>query len=297
MISVCIPTFNYNITGLIIELVYQCKNETIQIEILVADDASTDLIIKQQNNFVKTLPNVELFELERNIGRAAIRNLLAEKATNENLIFIDADSALNHDFLKKYISCLPTQLAIGGTTYQTSPPDNEFYLRWHYGCKREKKDASIRSKAPYKSFAANNFLIKKELFLSIRFDENIKEYGHEDTIFGYEIKKRQIDVVHINNPVFHIGLEPAEVFIAKTLLAIENLLLLYNKHNTDADFIVDNQLLKVYEKISKNILRKPITKILSWLKPYFNRQLLSPTPKLLYFDLLKLAHILELSQR
>ncbi|MBK9012976.1 MAG: hypothetical protein IPM82_02230 [Saprospiraceae bacterium] len=62
----------------------------------------------------------------------------------------------------------------------------------------------------------NNFLIPRQLFLEIQFDETLRQYGHEDTLFGMELARRQVPIVHIDNPLEHIGLEPVDVFLRKT---------------------------------------------------------------------------------
>ena len=70
----------------------------------------------------------------------------------------------------------------------------------------------------------NNFLIRKQAFLSIRLNERIVGYGHEDTLFGIRLKENSVIVKHINNPVVHIGLEDFDEYFEKTLEGLKNLL-------------------------------------------------------------------------
>ena len=81
----------------------------------------------------------------------------------------------------------------------------------------------------------NNFLIKKKAFLSIRLNESIIGYGHEDTMFGVRLKENNVMVKHINNPVIHIGLEDFDEFMEKTVQGLHNLLFISHVadiHNT-----------------------------------------------------------------
>ncbi|MBN2166778.1 MAG: glycosyltransferase family 2 protein [Marinilabiliaceae bacterium] len=298
MISVCIPTFNYNITNLVFSLIEQCNNEKYNYEIIVIDDASTNNQIKEQNKIISEFENIQYIELNHNIGRSAIRNLMAQKAQYDYLVFIDADSAIPSGFISNYINnTTNNDVIVGGTSYGSKPKNPSLYLRWLYGVKREVKSDDIRSQNPYKSFTANNFLVNKKLFLDIKFDESLREYGHEDTIFGYELKKRNINIYHINNPLVHLGLEPSLIFIAKTLQAVENLFYIYQSNKNNSQLIEDNKLLLILKRIEKNPMRKLITSILIKSKPLFLGILYSTKPSLIALDLLKLAYILEISSK
>ena len=57
----------------------------------------------------------------------------------------------------------------------------------------------------------------------ILFDESLKQYGHEDTLFGLELKRRGIPVLHIDNKLTHLGLEDAKDYLQKTETALRTL--------------------------------------------------------------------------
>ena len=78
MLSILIPTFNYDITALVVEVHKQSKSCNIVFEILVFDDASTDLEVRKNNASINTLENTSYTILKSNIGRSAIRNKLAK---------------------------------------------------------------------------------------------------------------------------------------------------------------------------------------------------------------------------
>ena len=67
MLSILIPTFNYDITALVVEVHKQSKSCNIVFEILVFDDASRDLENKKNNASINTLENTSYTILKSNI--------------------------------------------------------------------------------------------------------------------------------------------------------------------------------------------------------------------------------------
>ena len=99
-LSILIPTFNDLCVNLVEGLRLQAEETGIAYEILVADDGSTDEDVVRQNNVISQWPNCRYLRHTDNIGRAAIRNLLARTAQHEWLLFIDSDMTLiRPDFL------------------------------------------------------------------------------------------------------------------------------------------------------------------------------------------------------
>ena len=89
MLSILIPTYNYNIFPLVTELVNQAKVLKIEFEIITIDDGSNQFQI--ENHKINHLENCSYTVLSNNIGRSSIRNLLAKKAKFKWLLFLDAD--------------------------------------------------------------------------------------------------------------------------------------------------------------------------------------------------------------
>jgi glycosyltransferase involved in cell wall biosynthesis len=198
---------------------------------------------------------VRIITSERNIGRAAIRNRLASEAKGDYLLFIDADAMIPgtaEAYLLKWIPMLGHSSVIcGGTLYHDSPPgDPDRMLRWRYGKWREQKKASERNKHPHRSFSAFNVLIEKSVLAKIRFNEELRQYGHEDTLFGYQLNKAGIDITHIDNGLMHEGLETNLEFLEKTRLGIENLSMLCDVVTDKKTFSNTVLLLNAYNKLS-----------------------------------------------
>ena len=212
MISILIPTYNYNATDLVHELNRQCLKEAIPYEILVYDDGSKSEENKI-NTEINTLDNCRFKALENNIGRSAIRNLLASHARYKSLLFIDSGTVpLNTNFIKNYVEHIQYQVVTGGMVATKAPPKKPYKLRWLFTKHREAK-----------TLCSSNFLIQKQTFLQSPFNASITKYGYEDVLFYSKLKEKGIPVKIIDNPVVHAHDDDANTFIAKTETALENL--------------------------------------------------------------------------
>ncbi|NJK95989.1 MAG: glycosyltransferase [Bacteroidales bacterium] len=227
MISVCIPVYNVNIQNLISCFVLQVQKLEIPCELIIADDCSHSWINNLNRKHAEQF-GVRYFSLPENIGRSAIRNFLTHKAQYSNLLFVDCDSGIiNENYLKMYIPyCGKNLVVYGGRVYQSQKPDKQFRLHWNYGRLRESRPLKERELYPTRFFQTNNFLIERNILLKFPFDENIKHYGHEDTLLAVKLFQNDIKVVHIENPVLHEGLERDSDFISKAESAIRNLIII-----------------------------------------------------------------------
>ena len=114
---------------------------------------------------------------------------------------------------------------------------------------RESKTLRQRQKAPNRSFMSNNFLIRREILSKFPFDERITQYGHEDTLLGFVLKKNGIEITHINNPVLNGELEINSEYLRKNAESIKNLGAILEYVEYDQEFIKDIGLLQFYQKI------------------------------------------------
>jgi len=261
-ISLLIPVFDYDI----VTLVHSMKSALGKVpefyEILIGDDGSSVEYRKKYKSLEGD--GVRVIYSKRNIGRAAIRNRLALEAKGDYLLFVDADVMLPgtaEAYILKWLPMLgKSRVIIGGTLYRDCPPgDPDKLLRWKYGKVKEQKKAAVRNKNPHAGFSTFNVLIEKSVFSRIRFNEELKQYGHEDTLMGYQLKKASIEVLHIDNGLFHEGLESNKDFLIKTKLGIENLSKLYDSVTDKGAFSETVRILKFYNKL--RLLR--LTRILA----------------------------------
>lgn len=290
MLSILIPIYNFNVVDVVMELKKQAEKNDIPFEILCFDDASSDH--KEANSKLKNETHVRYQELKANIGRTKIRNILVEEAKYNNLIFLDCDIAITKtNFLAAYTPYLNSgHIVCGGVAYEKEEPIKAQQLRWKYGRNREEKNASIRNQSPYQSFTAFNLLAPKKIFQRIAFNEKIKGYGHEDTLFGIELKKDGITVAHIDNPIIHLGLDNEQTFIQKTEVGLQNLYTLIQENKINKD-------VKLYRYY---LICKPslfLTKfIFTVMKKWCKNRLTKGSNSLLLFDLFKLSYLLTLKE-
>jgi glycosyltransferase involved in cell wall biosynthesis len=289
-LSILIPVYNLEVTQLVQDLHSQCRQCAIPFEIRVYDDGSEEEI-KELNRPLNGLDQVYYLELQRNLGRSAIRNLLAREARYGFLLFLDNDNLIpNANFIQNYLS-LPEAfpIVLGGTEYDESKPTSAYVLRWRYGLEREQQPLSARRRHPYRYFALNNTLCRRELFLQIKLDEKMQGYGYEDLAFSMELQKAGIPVHHIHNPVVHVGLDRVEVYLAKTREAVRNLSGLAGRVPLGDDI----RLLQAHRMLRKSGLVKPFLFSFGLVEKSILRNLHSPNPNLIYFDLYRLKLLAE----
>lgn len=251
-ISLLIPVRDYDLVAIVhIMKMALCKVPELA-EIIIGDDGSSPEFREKYRSLEGN--GVRLVVSEKNIGRAAIRNKLALEAVGDYLLFIDADTMVpstSEKYLKKWISIAgKAQVLSGGVLYHDSPPgDPDKLLRWKFGRHTEQKDASERNKHPHEGFSTFNVLMEKSIFSKIRFNEELRNYGHEDTLMGYQLKKAGINILHINNGLLHEGIESNREFLVKTKLGIENLSKLYDKVTDKKSFIRTVPMLRIYSRL------------------------------------------------
>ena len=290
MLSICIPIFNQDVGTLAAELHRQAAGLGTPVELLLLDDGS-DEPTKEKNRGLASLPLVKYEELPENIGRSRMRNELAKRSAYPYLLFIDCDMEVTSgEYLQQYIRYTePGTVVCGGHLYSKDQPDQPWLLHWLAGSCREVKAAEKRRERPYHSFMTANFMIDKQVMARIGFREDLSGYGHEDTLMGYGLKKEGIPVLHIDNPLYHNGLEPASVFLEKTAESLENLWKSYKLTGKDPVYARMVTILRTYLTLKKWGLANVLGKFSGLLTRPAERHLQSRNPSLRIFDLYKLC--------
>lgn len=292
MLSVLIPVYNFDVLALVKELSSQAQRLEADTEIIVFDDAS-DEEWTIRNQELTDLKKVQYVVLPENAGRARIRNQLAEAAVHDYLLFLDCDSEIiKDDFLKSYLDFLPTDgILAGGRVYsENKPAEKAKTLHWLYGHKKESRSLAERKAEPAKYFHSNNFVVPRSLFLDIMFDESIEGYGYEDLALATSLRSKGIAVDHISNPVEHLGLEDADIFLSKTRQAIDNLVSI-KKSGVD----ITTNLESFAGKVDLVKMRPIVKAYYKWNEKNIVANLLSDSPKLSNLDLYKLNYYFSLT--
>ncbi|WP_395057849.1 glycosyltransferase family 2 protein [Flavobacterium sp.] len=298
MLSILIPTYNYETTTLVKELNKQAILEDIEFEIIVGDDKSTDLEIIKNNQEINSIQRCSYYVNIENLGRACNRNELVKKAKFEWILFLDCDVLpKDSNFIHNYIHCLKSnkeRIYFGGLIYDLKKPKHDEMLRWIYGHKRESVILEKRKLKPYETTLTSNIFIKKEVLITYPFHAEIKNYGFEDLVFILELRKNKIAINHIDNSVYHLNLEKSIIFIEKFESSLRNL-----KHLTDSKIIKpkDARFSKLYNKLNKFKLTIFLSSSFKFLKPYYLKNLTSQNPSIYIFNLYRLSYFCEIKSK
>lgn len=291
MLSILIPTYNFNITQLVSDLHQQALNSYTDFELIVMEDGSN--LFVEENSSIRELVNCKHIILSKNIGRSAIRNKLADEAKYEHLLFIDCDAEVGSEhYIERYLAfCHEECVVIGGTAYDPQETNPVYSLRLKYGREREARSAQERGK---NNLATFNFLISKSIFNRVRFDESIRGYGHEDMLFGHQLRMLGYEFIQIENPLIHKGLDDNDIFIKKTEESTHNLFLL-QQSGRYTYLAEESKLLKSYLFIKRIGLIRLLAFKFNITKHMFRRQLCSKSPSLMVYDVYKLLFLCKTS--
>lgn len=263
-LSILIPVYRYDCTQLVADLHTQGDALGIDYEVIVADDEKLGL------------------------GRARVRNWLADHSRGEKLLFIDCDAAVDSPhFLERYWKASTLAPVVCGGQHNVDVlPSPDVSLRFYYEeAAKHQRLAAERNRHPYERFTSFSFLIDRATFMNIRFNEQFTEYGHEDTLFGAELQRRGIPVLHIDNPLLNTDIETNDVFLEKSRTALRSL------KKMERELEGYSTLLKSYRKAR----RMGLTGLLAWLykrcgRRWERRLIQSGRPSLFLFKIYKLAY-------
>ena len=255
MLYICLPVYNTDVTRLANELLEQSKDSAV--ELLIVDDCSTNHFKDINSEFCQDKDQITYISLPNNIGRSAIRNYFLGLKLKGHFLFLDGDSIIcRSNFISTYIELIQQKnpdLAYGGSCYQKNRPSRNFMLRWKYSTSRESRSLDFRLKNSH-GFKTNNFLINIEVFNQYPFNENLKGYGHEDTLFGFQLFQKGIKPLQIENPVLNEVLDENIEFLAKTNNAIDNLVMINSDIESSPEFVAHVKLLSAYYTLKKKNL-------------------------------------------
>ena len=288
MISVLIPIYNYNIVPLVNELHKQLTSASIAFEIICLDDGSEQRFI-DQNLAINTLGHTHLIISETNKGRIKSRHQLSENATYDWLLFLDADIMPQGNFIDLYLTAITEQVKayFGGVCYKREVPDREHMLRWKYGIKHEEVTAAHRNKNPYKHIVSANMLINRNVFRTINSEIKQNSYGL-DNLFGLKLKEHSISIEHINNDVFHLGIEKSDVYLKKKEEAAETLLHLIDEGEITKH---DNALISLFLFLKRFKLNYLFSSFYKHFKSKMRPNLLSENPSIKLLQLYRISYL------
>jgi len=289
MISILIPVHNYQISVLVNEIHRQMSLTNVDFEILCFDDKS-EKYVAENKLAIDSLSFAKIIISKENIGRTKSRQALCNASSYDWLLFLDADVMPKNDqFIATYLDKLNSgyEAIFGGIAYKSSKPNKEAILRWKYGRTCEEVDGKKRNLKPYQQVVSANFIIKKDIFNMINSKIDAKGYGL-DNHFAALLKQNSTKILHINNEVYHLGLENNMTYIKKAEDCIITLLSLYNEgmmvqHN--------NKLLSTFVFLKRIKMNYFMSFIYKKFNSIITKNLLSNNPKILLLQFYKLSYI------
>ncbi|MGI9651043.1 glycosyltransferase family 2 protein [Chryseobacterium sp. RLHN22] len=292
-ISVCIPIYNFDVRELVDDLKKEIKNQSIDAEIVLIDDASEENF-RQINNELQN--KVEQFVLlEKNIGRSRIRNLFLNYTKGDFLLFLDCDVKIDDkNFLANYLKEIDQNRGVEVLygNFKIDPAHSET-LRNRYSI--EKEIFSVERSSDFALLKTVNFIIKRNVLEKFPFNEVLLNYGYEDFVFAKTLEFSKVKFSAIQNPVIHFDDASNEVFLNKTKTAIDSLCLLLQKSDNEK-FIKDIKVYRVAKKIKNIKMKSTFLFLYSLLEKKIVMNLLSKNPNLKYLDLYKLGLLLRKMQ-
>ncbi len=288
MISILIPCYDYNALPLVKKLEKEALTLGITYEIICIDDGSFSPL-NEKNQQINALTNCQFIESKKNIGRIANRKLLSEKAQYNWLMFIDVDTIpKNENYIEKYLNFIDkTDVVFGGFSYKKDSYSEQTSLRYTFGKNREQVPSRRRMKKPYKYIISSNYMINKKIFNIIKLPEDINGYGL-DYFFGASLKYNKAKIIHIDNEVYHVGLDRNQDFIEKTKSALNNLKSM-DKNNYLKKH--DISILKYYKILKGLLLSKMFYALINTINDKLEANIMSKKPSLFAFDLYRLAYL------
>lgn len=264
MISILIPRCDEDCSRLVVDLRLRAESEGTDVEILVGTP----------------------------LPRAANRNALADRSRGDWLLFVDADAAVPPDFsFQAYANVMERAVVVcGGLRHPDHNPNPAATLRYRYERAADRRRAArFRAQAPYDRFTTFNLLVRRDVFMQVRFDERIRQYGYEDVAFAAELERRGIAVLHIDNPLLHMGLDANPDFLAKTETALRT------AASMAATLGSHSHVAQTATRLARWHMDRAAAALFRLTRPLLRSNLLSRHPSLTVFALYKLGFYLNLS--
>lgn len=219
-LSVLVPFLRDDPTDLLDRLDAEAAALTGAVEVIVLDDGTADAALTRRLTAridAMALP-VRLISLPANEGRAIGRNRLAAAARGGSLLFLDSDMRPDHaHFLRDWAALVAAgdpAVAFGGFSLLQAPTDARFAVHRAMAAKSECVPCAERAKQPEKYVYTSNLLVRRDVFETEAFDPGFTGWGWEDVEWAMRVARR-FEVVHIDNPATHMGLDTVTALAGK----------------------------------------------------------------------------------
>ena len=294
-LSIFIPTYGFDCTELVGDLRALCEKSAVKdfYEIIVIDDGSKNSLICSRNSKINEWENCYFNEQPENTGKAILLNRAIKKATFPLVLLIDSDAKVCSElFITNYLEEAEAADVICGSIITSKAylrESNKLRFKYEMAANRIRNQKFMNTH-PYNCFTTFNVLLKRNIFDQIQFNEEIRSYGYEDTLFGLDLKSHCITIRYIENPLIHTGIDDNETFLLKTETALQNIA------NLGAQYEQVIKVSRVYNKLESCGLAKIIKVWHHFLGSIERKQLCSGNPSLFVFMIYKLGYYANLKK-
>lgn len=205
------------------------------VEFVLLDDGSADIELLARVVTAASALNapVRIIVRERNEGRAAARNRLIAEARGQYVLFLDADMLPDRPtFLLHWLAvtrCQQPDVAFGGLSLRHAQRTRDTALHHNLFAASDCRSLEERELAPAQSTASANLLVRRAFLDAHPFDAGFTGWGFEDTDWALTAA-RDTEILHVDNPATHAGLDTAATLLRKSAEAGPNFARLAAKH-------------------------------------------------------------------
>jgi len=295
LVSIVIPVYNQK-SSFLIQCIESAINQTYNnLEILISNNHSTNGCDKVIDEYSLKDSRIKVIKPSIHVNMTDHFNYAGNKAKGKYISFLSSDDFLEPDCINKLMEILiqNPKVAMGycnnnmldDSTNVSTPIRNNSFKTGIYS----PKILSDRF-YNYTEYWIIGGIFKREIFIENNFSEQTKYYGM-DIFFAYKLMSNKISVLHIENRIYHLGLDQNAFFFDKCLLSVKS------RQETLLDkpgIEKINSLINYYKKIDKLKMKSIISLFFKLVKPILKRLILSKNPSLFCLDIYRLGYMCTL---
>lgn len=239
VLSIIIPVYNaVNYFVACLDSIVQ--QSTIDIEVVIVNDGSTDNSANIANNYAQKYDFIKVIH-QRNQGVSTARNRAIQESTGEYLVFLDSDDVLYKDFFQKVLDIVKSQPDIIEINADLIDEKGTLLYQKVFSLKNNKTSLNdtdvtkliLSRQAKYYLWSR---IIKKELVKHLYFDEKISFC--EDALYLTECYFKAEKIITINESLYGYRQHDTNVTLVRS---VQNINELANLCNIVKDKIVNSQ--------------------------------------------------------
>lgn len=263
-LSVLIPFYKDDAIDLLKRLDSQLSGQAI--EILLYDDGTndTDLTSRLRRAVNDAEGPVGLMTNTDNQGRSAARNQLFVKSRGDWVLFLDADMRPAKDnFLKTYLTVIDScgaDILFGGFEVEAQQADAERDIHRALSEISDCLTLDERQAAGPQYVASSNLCVRRDVLHTEPFDSGFEGWGWEDSEWAARVSKC-FNLVHIDNPAVHLGLETTETLLKRFATSGPNYRRFTKAHPDLAERLPLYRISKSLGRVPGQRLMRPVLKL------------------------------------